>query len=333
MTKQAFYPYRVIQDVHVNVTVDGEDDVVDPNTRRIRLWERPASSWRVDLVATVDRELVQEVVPDSERDEPHLDVVASLVSNSSRFRRAYTAEWSPDRTAVSLPIEMDDVRGDIDVSVVVTRRTDVTTEDPTRATHRGAVVAVAPRFVIEVDEPARRGVDTLDVRWEGFEESTIPWLQHHAGDHFALVSKGQASPPALYLNSDISRLGAVLDSTSTTGSRARVRDAVYSIIAHQTWTSMVSAALCELKDTVTEADADTVEEALQILPLWMAHLLRDWAPTLYPDETRGEALTELWEAVVAGQWEDLVVDRLPNAVSTRTRSGDAVERLIRELEL
>ena len=331
MTTHTFYPYPFIEDIALSVDAVEPGVSMDTNSRYLRLWESPADRWTLRLTVEIDPSVVHRVLPPDEHASPPLDVEVTFRSASSRTRIRHRLEFEPGTLAREIAFDRDDWAGLVEVGVHLVRTADGEHAGPW-ARPRHTVVGTGDPVRIDVDEPERVPGDSLTIVWEDFTDSGVQWLRQHSGDLFALVTSAAGDPPTLYLNQGFPSAVSVLSSTGRHGRRARARDAAFDTIVHQAWSSVLASSLCEWKDLTLNAEP-TMDEALNSLPLWMAAVIRDWAPYLYADGDREEALHEVWDDVVGGQWEDLLTDRLPNAIQHRFGAGNGLAGLIREFDL
>ncbi len=182
------------------------------------------------------------------------------------------------------------------------------------------------------DQPPQPPGGQLRVQWEDFGRSTSLWRREHADDLFALDTTGDL--PVVFLNSGISQAYVILQSSGTRGPRARIRDATYSMIVHQVWSSPLAIALAELARNTDFLEEDRLdpEEGLRQIPGWQQSIVRDWSNYLYPDRDPGSALEDLMLAAGdPGRVRDVMI-RLPNAIQSRLRTVRGFEGLVLESE-
>jgi len=182
------------------------------------------------------------------------------------------------------------------------------------------------------DEPHHPPGGKLPVRWEDFSRSDSRWRREHADSLFALDSS--EDPPVIQLNSGIPQAYSVLQSHGTRGMKARIRDATYSTIVHQVWSSLLAIALAELAGTVVWPEEEHLdpEERLGRMGGWQQSIVRDWSIYLYPDRDPEAALEEVVSAADDARKMTDVMSRLPNAIQKRLRTGRGFEGLVREAE-
>lgn len=333
MTKQRFYPYPVCDGLELTVTSLEPEQSMDPNTRYLRLWEAPADLWKLQLEIHVPEDAAEQVLPESERSDPPLEIAVTLRSASSRIREAMPFELAPGTTKHEFVLDYTRWSGLIEVDASLVRTRDATTAGGPWATRGHTVVGRAEQVRIDVDEPARPPGDSLEIRWENFAESSIVSLNQHPDHLFALRESGIGEAPILYLNQGVEGAVATLTSTATTGAKARARDAAFQTIAHQVWSSVLASCLSELKDNTLTDQEVSMEDALDALEPWMRAVIEQWAPWLCPDAGESEALQNVWELVDGGKWENLLTDRMPTAISARFDTTRGFRGLVKEFDL
>lgn len=336
MTARRLYPYAFSHDIDLRIDASEPEIAMDDPTRYLRLWEDAEESWRLCARIRIPQSVLDDVLPPDERLAPPVVLRLRLRSISSRLRRVLELPL-PKRPAdivdLDFDIETENWSGFIDAEVVLIRTCDSAHHEGRWATRRGTIVADAATVRIAVDEPATPPGDSLAVQWLDFDASEIPQVQAARGTLFVLQPSDTGQPPTLLLNSSIPGSRLVLDSRGKHGWAARSRDAVFQMIVHQGWSSLVGSALGELKDEAAqrpEEAEEVLEEVLGALPEWMQNVLRAWSPLLWPEEPDDRAVERTWEAVRAGHWEELLEERLPTAVAKRFDTAKGLRGLVTE---
>lgn len=333
MSRQRFYPYPVCQDLGLSIDSTEPELGMDASTNYLRLWEVPADKWALRVIVTVPEDAAARVLPESEREEPPMDLVLTLRSTTSRRRDALSFTYQPGETRHELVLDADVWSGvvDVDASLVRNRHADDARGPWARDAHM--VLGRAPQVRIDVDEPPRPPGESLEIKWADFATSPLAALNRHPDHLFALRESPAGDAPVLYLNQGVEGAVATLTSTGATGHKARTRDAVFQTIAHQVWSSVVSSSLCELKDNALTDDAITPDDALDQLAPWMRAVIEQWAPWLFPDTDQIEAMQRVWELVEGGKWEQLLAERLPTAIAERFDTTRGFRGLVTEFGL
>jgi hypothetical protein len=154
------------------------------------------------------------------------------------------------------------------------------------------------------------------------------WLRRSRSHLFALE---YAELPRLLLNEDVQSAKVILHSAGTRGRRPRIRDATFMQIAHQAWSSLLATSLNELGGAVRDDSTADSASLFNEITEWRAEVLRDWARLLYPEAgDQDTAVTMLIEQVRAPGMEDLLVRRLPYAISQRLETWKGFAGLARE---
>lgn len=332
MTRQRFYPYATLPLGALRVDTEDPSVEMDSATGYLRLWKEPAPGWKISATVSVPEDAAERVLPESDRrDGVPLQLILTLRSATSHLRDSFREDFAAGEVTFDVDIARERYSGFVDMQVHLVR-TRETEYSGAYAAGAWMVVGSSDVVRIDVDEPARPPGDALEIMWSNFTESTDPWLKEHDSNLFAVRTSPGGGPPTVHLNSAVEGAVAVLSSTGTTGRKARARDAIFNMVAHQTWSSILASALGELKDLTISAET-TLDEAMQTLDGWMAAVVRDWAPWLFTDADRDEALTELWEQVKTGQWEDVLTDRLPNAIQSRFETHRGLTGFVKEFDL
>lgn len=332
MSRQRFYPYPVCQDLTLVVDAIDPDHGMDASTNYLRLWEVPAEEWRLRAVVNVPDDASARILHETERDDPPLDLVLTLRSTTSRRREAFSFPYVNGETSHELTLDRATWSGLVEVDASLVRTKDAATPDGAWARRAHMVVGRAPQVRVDVDEPARPPGDSLAIEWADFATSPVAALNRHPDHLFALRSK-EGEAPVLYLNQGVEGAVPTLTSTGSTGHKARARDAVFQMIAHQVWSSVLSSSLCELKDNMLTDDDVTLDDALDQLAPWMRSVVEQWAPWLFPDSGPDEVLHRVWELVEGGKWEQLLTERLPTAIEERFDTTRGFRGLVKEYDL
>lgn len=331
MTKQTFFPYPTAHDLQLQVDAVDPEHGMDPNARYLRLWETEGVEWTIRVTVDVPASSPIKVLPASEQHDPPLDLVVLLRSRTSRRREAHRLPYAVGVSSLDLTLKSDDWIGLIDVEAHLVRTNDSSSTDGRHARDRGMVVGSADPVRIDIDEPRRPPGDSLQIKWLDFSEAGIPWLEQHATNLFALRSAATTEPPVLYLNQGFEHAVAILNQTGQSGQKARTRDLVFHMIAHQVWSSVLASCLSELRDSAGEDMP--LEEALEALPSWMPPVIRDWAPWLITTTAKADALDRVWEHVLKGDWEELLTEQLPNAIQSRFETFSSLTGMAQEMRL
>jgi hypothetical protein len=165
------------------------------------------------------------------------------------------------------------------------------------------------------------------VRWHDFAEGNS-WYQQRKADIFAISP--ETSVPEIVLNEGIPNVRSILSSTGVSGVKARIRDVTCFSIAHQVWSSLLSAAVLKLAEGAK--DVGSVHDALEDLQAWEQAVLRQWAPVLYPETDTESAMDSLLDDVVDGvRLRDILISRLPHAIQKKIGSAKGFDGLVSEV--
>lgn len=336
MTATRLYPYAFSSGIDLRIDAVEPGIAMDVASRYLRLWDEPASSWRLRVTASLAEDVAERVLPPSERTSPPVELLLRLRSTTSRRRELVRIPLPSEAgEAASLDLDLVESRwsGLIRAEALMVRTRDHVDPAPGFALEAGTIVASGPPVSIDVDMPATPPGGSLRIVWQDFATSTDPLLRRARSTLFALKASPGGEVPTLMLNSAIDHARTVLDTKGRTGWKARARDATYQTIVHQGWMSLIATALSELADE-QQQNEDAGEEALEsmlggIKP-WMQAVIRDWASDLWPEHSTDGALLATWDAVKAGNWDDLLVERAPTAIALRFKTERGLNGLVTE---
>ncbi len=331
MNPDRFYPYRTAAD-EIRLEIDPEGaDLPRGSDGSILAFADDGETVGVHISIAIPDSVFDKVVAPAERGNPPLDLQLLYQSVESRKRCVLSLPGDGVHEG-RLILRRRDWRGAVEMRAVLVRTADVDHGLAGYAGARGSLVAwSAPRRVV-FDEPLQPPGGQLRVRWEKFSTSPSRWRREHADNLFALDTTGDL--PVVFLNSAVSQAYPVLQSSGTRGRRARIRDATYSMIVHQVWSSLLAIALAELAQSMSLSEEESLdpETRLEQIPTWQQSILRDWSTYLYPDRDPESALEELVSAGGDARKTGDVMSRLPNAIQKRLRTVRGFEGMVREGE-
>lgn len=326
MTTQRFYPHRTAPDgltlaLVVNPALPRRSDGVYDATAE------EAGSIQIRGSVEMPAEVLHEVLPPSEAGDPPVEIVLTIRNLEGRQRRRVPVKGRQRKFELSL--ERHHWVGEVELRAFLLRTKDMASTaldaDERLGAEQGIVLSWSEPTIILLDEaetspPGR----ALHVEWIRFE--TTDHLRPFADHLFVLEAD---DPPKLLLNSGISGLYSTLEAKGTRGAKARIRDAVYMQIGHQVWSSLLASAITHFGILMQEGGAVGLED----LDSWHGHVLRDWAPEMFPAGNADDALPAVIDAIENGQTEELLVSRLPTAIQRRLRSWNAFAGLARDASL
>ena len=333
MSTAVFYPYRTgpgritfgLDPVGVELQTSSD--------RSFIAYGEQLESLRLAVSAAVPDELVGSLLPPEETGNPPVGV--RLLCRGKESRKRFVVNLTGDGTVYSgeLNLDMNDYAGELICSIAVVRTTRMEVAVPGYASDRGAILAWSEERRILFDAPPKPQGNCLEVLWENFPESVDPWRKRHPDNLFALDLHG--ARPRIVLNEAIQLARTVLDSAGSHGAKARVRDAAFSMIVHQGWSSLVSVSLARLatvKRDYPDEGADTPAEILiKDLEEWQGIILQDWSRYLFPDEDPATALENMTAAAGEHGKTLEIMGKLPNAIQARFRTYRSFEGLVKEV--
>jgi hypothetical protein len=327
-----FYPYRVSTKAlalrlterpqGTSIRPDGTVDAYSDDPQRVQL--------RMELAVDVG-ELIS-TLPESSRLEDIVNVLLVSRSIAGRDRRAIKLSSPFETKMYELILDRAEWAGEVDVLAIAVRNC------PGEggigfASDRGAVLAESEPVRVQFGEPLVAPGSNMDVEWVDFRED--PGLDDA---HLYAIRPVPNMPPKILLNSSFNGAYPVLTSSGRRGAKYRIKQATFSQIVHQGWSSILSDLCNQLRTAILDATLDSeppkVEETLSGLAQWQGDVLRDWASYLYPEAgDRETALESLIGAVSQAEWQDLLVVRMSRAIQTRFTTYKSFEGLVREAHL
>lgn len=331
MSPDRFYPYRTAPE-QIRLTIDTESaEVRRSGDGSVLAYPDGTEAIDIRISIAIPDSVFERVIAPVESADPPLDVQVVYRSTESRKRSALSVSGDGIHEG-TLTLRRRDWRGAVEIQAILVRTRDGDGLPGGFASARGSLLAWSPPRSVLFDEPPQPPGGQLRVQWEDFGRSPSRWRREHADDLFALDTTGDL--PVVFLNSRISQAYAILQSPGTRGPRARIRDATYSMIVHQVWSSLLAIALAELARNMDLLEEDRLdpEERLGHIPGWQQSIVRDWSNYLYPDRDPGSALEDL--VLAAGDPSKVrdVMSRLPNAIQSRLRTVRGFDGLVRECE-
>jgi hypothetical protein len=175
----------------------------------------------------------------------------------------------------------------------------------------------------------RSGIDSLfEFRWEFFSSGAVPGA---GSDEFFAIR--WESRPVLYLNKDVDGLEQVLTCADKTGKRARARDMINSVIAHQALTVAISTSIYaarEIKIRTPEIDLEDIDKELSPLE---RTVLKAWIHTADPLATgRSTPLNESLSRLVMmdeSEVQRAISEHLPQSLQSALGSLKATDEMLK----
>lgn len=287
--RTVFYPYLYGDQA---ITVRMESCVIDgrsvPEVWREDLMEcgLPDEHWiqailRFVIEAPIESEWVSDYVPEAERKDPPVELIARLHCGRTFTRTKFRGElnFAERKGIVSMVLNREKLqdRAEVDFFLVRTIRQTI---DSHYASDSAARLMGSPTVTIRFGRSAQRLGSGLDTEWESFTTSLHTYRKNHSGAlfHLDLIP----SPPKLYLNNDADPdLRAILKDEAPRGKKASVRNIAFAAIAVPVW-------YCLLQAAVSDADDDG-----DFKPGWKKNVLACVAAVSEPDCEPTEALRRL----------------------------------------
>lgn len=273
---------------------------------------------RFRLAVTTDVNRLASCLPSGTVIDDALELVVTLEGVHSRQRRdLYT--FDTGSRDLEIVLDSKDYVGRVDINVFARLKTQLEPH-PGFAHLKSSRLAHAQLPAIWFSEPPHSVGDALEIRWENFDED---------GDLVdgQLFTVRLEERPVILLNSAIPKAYDILGSKGTWGAAARIRDAVYSQIVHQAWSSIISHCLLEIARHDENENPETV---LAELDEWQAQVLRAWAQEFVPGESDPEAAAIALIEHARENGSLLLLHQLPEVIQKRCSTIDGFNGLIKE---
>ena len=332
MATAHFYPHRVSTKAltlrlaqvppGTSVRPDGTIDAYSNEPQRVQL----------EMELTVDVGELDSTIPESGGLENTIDVLLVSRGVAGRSRRAVKLPSPFETKTYGLTLDRADWAGEVEMLTVAVRSRPGR-GDSRFGRDRGAILAESETIRVQFDEPPVPPGSNMEVEWVDFRDD--PGLDDA---HLYAIRPVPNKPPKILLNSSFNGAYPVLTSRGRRGAKYRIKQATFSQIVHQGWSSILSDLCNQLRSAIQVATSDdeppTVDEALSGLADWQGNVLHDWATHLYPEAgDRETALESLVDAVSQGESQDLLIIRMPGAIQARFMTYKSFEGLVREARL
>lgn len=327
MSTQRFYPHRTAPE-EISLNVETEAVQLRRSTEgAICIYDSNIESVPMRVSALLPANTLQKVLDPSEQATAPVELL--LVYRSVESRKRGTWKLAGDGTVFETVIVLDrkDWIGTLQIEVVLARTRANSKLPHEFASEKGSILSWSNPVRILFDEPPSPPGGTLEIDWMDFRE--LDWLESAASGHiFAIDTRG--SVPRLLLNLAVTGAYSILTSNATHGTAARVRDATYSTIVHQAWTSLLGMAVSGLTAT-SDTEMGTGPDPAELAQVWHRDILEDWAQHLFPGFDYEEAFERLVQSSATPAGIEDVLGRIPTAIQARFETFKAFEGLTREL--
>jgi hypothetical protein len=261
--------------------VDLTQTLPSPKDEGSNDWKKVTLFGRLD----VSEEVVEDVFPESERDEPPAKLYVAVRCHETIYREKAIVSDEPTvpgsyNATVKIPKEM--VRGTIELRPYLVRTRDRTTNGQ-YAGKKNFRLASGTIYSVIVDLPPGEKPPAID----GEEVSFSRAAHLPGGDKLYYLDFRNEKRPKLWINSDHPRITDILQSRGSVGAEARMRDVILDEISYGVWSQLIVQAACaidengdveyEWQQTVVETfarnlyEVDDVSEATHKLRADVAH--------------------------------------------------------------
>lgn len=266
----------------------------------------------------------------------------NLASRTRRIHENSKIVHTPKRGATparvkctlhSMELDLSEFSGEIELQplVITTREMiDHTSSKGGRTVkvHKAGILGWTDPITVVLDR-TRAGIDSLfEFRWESFSGGGVPGLGDE--EYFAIRWE---SRPILYLNKDVDGLEQVLTCADRTGKRARARDIINSLIAHQALTVAISTSIYAAREIKLNSPAIDVEDIEQELSALERTVLKTWIHTADQIATgRSTPMVESLERLVSmdeNAVQRAISEYLPQALQNELGSKKATDEMLK----
>ncbi|MBC9820509.1 hypothetical protein [Terrabacter sp. MAHUQ-38] len=280
--------------------------------------ELALASFAVEV--KVDEERLAACLPDGLSPDAFVEIAVRLTGLHSRQRRELRT-WESGQQNFTVDLDPMEYVGKVDLDVVARLKAPVD-HVPGFAHLAGSVLARAELATIWFSEPPKSIGDTLEVRWEDFDNDG----GLVDGQLFTVRMEER---PVILLNSAVPSAYDILSSKGTWGAAARIRDAVYAQIVHQAWSSILSHCFMEV---VRHDEGESVDTVLAELEEWQAQVLRAWAPAFEPGESDPDLAVSALVEEVRATGSLVVLQKLPEAIQANCVTISGFNGLVKEFD-
>ena len=300
------------------VRLDGrrvDDELVDADRHLVNL---EATSWKrasIELCARYDEALLSQLLPEAERAQPPVAVLAAVRCEATRFRVGLLLspiEGSGHQGTVQLRRDCLHRKTMLTAYLVRTRR--AARSVPAFARAQGARLADARGWELRIEPPREADGKFLDIRYRSFSDDEV--LKPFAGNLYRLEM--DQPRPVLWVNADHQLITPVLGDRGTTGKRARLREVFYDLISQGVWTQLFLRTIDDLRGE-GELSYDSERAVLSEL-----------LPAMYPKQRSNAARLAVLKSSLAADGLSLMAERLDAALQKKSAISAHMTRLVQE---
>jgi hypothetical protein len=320
MSRVAFLPYPVVDDLQLRCTSTTPDVEV---ASRVEIHAFEASDDTVlgiDLELEVPDTVLERVLPSDEVTRPPVTVAVAVRSISGRDRSLLSLDQAGSgavyRGALRLPKR--GTFGEMQLEPVMVRTS--AGSDPSYARHFGARLAWGETVRLLIDEPPPIPGTYLEIKWEDFGQSGDQRRRNTSNNLYSLDL--DPDTPVLWLNEAVPDFRRAMESKARRGYPGRVRNAVFDGMAGQVWTTLLTKAISTLSVKMAACEADEREDQFELLKEWEQRVLHFWAPRLFPEYAKEEALAEVTQAAMREAMLPMLLENIVAAVQDWLKSSE-----------
>jgi hypothetical protein len=283
------------------------------------------SSIAIDVEAQIPSRIGQ-AFPTSERRNPPMDILATIVSIDAGIRNSIPLkQQKPNLYRAKINLDLTRISEAVELCVYVVRAkrgsVPVSGKGPRFAWQKGCRLAWGPTHEIRFRERPPRG-DFLDIKWEDFSRTTVVPGGFEGAMYYVDT---ESDPTVLYLN-DLSAppLKQLLRTEGHGHPKALARDMLFRSIANDAWFVLVQAALDALR---REASLSTPPVDLEVLDKpWKQEIIELVAPMVLPGFPDEDAVLELRTKINDDSYYADTLLRAAVAIQTEQRIREHFEK-------
>jgi hypothetical protein len=319
MPVKVLYPYRTAAEmILLHLDIPERESSLD-REQILPIYLCQSSTVTIRASAIVPNQVWQRVFCASEQSNPPAKLWLVVQSLESRLRKAY--EFKGDQQIFELVVDLDrdEWAGNAEFQAFLVR-SKLNKDLPAGYTgDLGARLAWSRTLLGAFEEPVPEQKDIIKIKWKKFEESQKSQL---------FMLEHSAPLPRLWLNANAEGLYDILNSRTTRGWNPAIAEHTGYLIAHQVWTSLLASTISHLAETGQLDRQPDITELLE----WERMILDDWIESLFPDQSKEEALNLLVHSVRHHYFrEELLVSRIPQAIQTKLSTVNGFQHLVREV--
>ena len=301
--KDIFYQYKILE-TPIELYLNPVDDKLKFSGNVLNIYEKEDIE-KITFKASAKVSEIDSVLFEANIDaSQYLDLVLSVKSVKSIFRKCYIFEKKGNIFKTELNLNKKDWRNDVEISAILVFKKDIK-EKIGFASEKGTQLGWSTSYKVCFDKPEEKsGGVSMEIEWESFSGDKLHWLnKNYSKDIYALDLRGGNKMPKVYLNSDMDpHLKSILNEKSNRSSlKTSSRDLMFKNISTSIFTQLLTDSLIEYNKNLQdheESEKDiAVENAWEELKSWKRQLIENYSHKIFPDSRKKDSLDNLKEAM------------------------------------